>query len=930
MRNTIFELITGFAQTVSDESVIITPKKSNLSYQQLLGCIAYIQKIIDQNEFTGANVAVIMPQGSTMAISVLALMSCATCIPINPELSSEEVNALLEGAEVKAVLTLKGFSYSARQSLMHDIKVVELAFEFPWQVDSESKCFIHTNKIALILHTSGSTAAPKKVCLTHDQLLTSCSNLSQSLTLNKNDVCLNMMPLFHVGGLVDLFLAPLSVGGSVIFGSDSYFETFLYCINNFQPTWYQAVPTVLRSIVDNSISDYTKSKLRFIRAVSSPLPLDLEQQLKDLFNIPVIQIYGMSETAGVISSNPLDAVKLGSVGKAVGCKLAIIDAQGNLAKENIEGEIVVSGSNVMSASSEDDFVAKWFKTEDLGFLDEDGYLFITGRSKEMINRGGEKIAPFQIDQLLENYPGIIEAAAFALPHQTLTEQVALALVTDNKTELFEKQIIEYLSKHLAAFKLPQQIFNVDFLPRTTGGKLQRHLLPRVVSNSAKQIKDKTKPNSEVSIFIAKTWQKSLKVKNVFNEDDFFELGGDSLSAVAMMLSLEKRYDMDLPTLVLLDNPTLLSLSKYIIDNNPVVLANIFDTSILPKVLEKKLQQVFGSWSGQREYDNSLITGFNTLGDEPPIFWCCQRLEEALFFIQNFDSNQPIYVMRSLKLVVRKNKRDYVQLAKRYIEEIIQIQPLSDYYLGGYCAGADVMFEVAKHLTSLKRNVKMLGVLDSHIPQPYDGNITLFCGTQKDNSYSAYGIFNYPQMGLGKLYTGSISAYFYDTNHFLFLQSKESAAAFSQDFKKEIGYARGGITSPKKLKTPLVEVLDKAFKLRKLKAKVPRILHQSTDLHLNISLTNNSDVDWQPSEKSGVTIGSRWKGSKGIRIANAGHIKIEKMVPAKSTVSFLIEVITPKTGGFRWLEIDLVEEGCDWLCGSKKAAFNKMIWVRNTQ
>jgi acyl-CoA synthetase (AMP-forming)/AMP-acid ligase II len=289
------------------------------------------------------------------------------------------------------------------------------------------------------------------------------------------------MPLFHVHGLISAMLSSLLGGGSVFCAPDFYKGKFFEWMEAICPTWYTASPAFHHAILSEA-SQHRESiaqvPLRFIRSAAAPLPPKLLIELEQIFKAPVIESYGMTEACAQIASNPLPPRrrKHGSVGLAAGPEVVIMDEEANLMPADEIGEIAIRGENVMggyennSEANEAAFTNGWFRTGDQGLLDTDGYLFISGRLKELINRGGEKIAPREIDERLMDHPDVRQAVAFAVPHERLGEDIVAAVVLRSRAGTSEREIREFLLSRLADFKVPSQIVFVHEIPKGPTGE----------------------------------------------------------------------------------------------------------------------------------------------------------------------------------------------------------------------------------------------------------------------------------------------------------------------------------------------------------------------------------------------------------------------------------------------------------------------------
>ena len=366
-----------------------------------------------------SRVAVILPNGPELAAVLLAVSSGAVFAPLNPAHRANEFDFYLSDLQAKALIVQAGIDSPARAvARQRSIPIIELSLApetaaalFTLKSDKEAVAFrddlAQAGDVALILYTSGTTARPKMVPLTHSNLLASAGNVAATLRLTDADCCLNVMPLFHIHGLVGAVLSPLVAGSSVLCMREFNARQFLDWLEEFHPSWYTAVPTMHQAIVARIEETHRvigRSSLRLIRSSSAPLSSKVMTDLEDLFKVPVIEAYGMTEASHQIASNPLPPHqrKAGSVGLATGTEISIMGDAGQLLPSGEIGEIVIRGANVTrgyqnnSEANASAFVHGWFRTGDLGYLDQDGYLFITGRLKEMINRGGEKVSPAEV------------------------------------------------------------------------------------------------------------------------------------------------------------------------------------------------------------------------------------------------------------------------------------------------------------------------------------------------------------------------------------------------------------------------------------------------------------------------------------------------------------------------------------------------------
>jgi acyl-CoA synthetase (AMP-forming)/AMP-acid ligase II len=342
--------------------------------------------------------------------------------------------------------------------------------------------------VALLLHTSGTTARPKLVPLTTGNLRASVQHIIETLHLAPEDRCLNVMPLFHIHGLVAGLLTPLAAGGSVVLPEG--FDAFAAprWIEEELPTSYTAVPTIHQLLLQRSAPGMAAvgSRLRFIRSSSAALPPAVIGELEARFQVPVVEAYGMTEAAHQITSNPLSpgVRKAGTVGTGNGVEVRVIGETGGELPVGETGEVAIRGPNVMSGylgnaeANSAAFVGGWFRTGDQGSVDPEGYLRLTGRLKEIINRGGEKVSPREVDEALLLHPAVAQAVAFSLPHALLGEEIGAAVVLREGCGAGERELRRFVAERLAPFKVPRRIVFLSQIPKGPTGKVQRIGLAR--------------------------------------------------------------------------------------------------------------------------------------------------------------------------------------------------------------------------------------------------------------------------------------------------------------------------------------------------------------------------------------------------------------------------------------------------------------------
>ena len=441
-------------------------------------------------------VAMVLPNGPEMAAAFVAVAACATTAPLNPAYRADEFEFYLADLGAKCLLIAQGMESPARAvAAARGLPVVELA---PGEAAGDFSLIApaglagapahpgraEAQDIALVLHTSGTTSRPKIVPLRHINVTASAYHIGDSLALTAQDSCLNIMPLFHIHGLIAAVLASLAAGGSVCctpgFNGFKFFGWFAEA----RPSWYTAVPTMhqaLLGLAGRHAGEIAASRLRFIRSSSASLPPQVMAGLEAAFGVPVLESYGMTEAAHQMAANPLPPRPhfAGSVGIAAGPEIAIMADDGALLPTGEIGEVVIRGRNVTAGyennpeANAKGFTNGWFRTGDQGALDDAGYLRLTGRLKEIINRGGEKISPLEVDTVLMDHPAVAQVVTFAVPHAKLGEEVGAAVVLREGAALDERGLRDFAAERLAPFKVPRHVVFVAEIPKGATGKLQR-------------------------------------------------------------------------------------------------------------------------------------------------------------------------------------------------------------------------------------------------------------------------------------------------------------------------------------------------------------------------------------------------------------------------------------------------------------------------
>ena len=497
-------LLDLFADIPADRIAVVSPEKDlKVTYGQLRKQVqATAEALAAAGVKRGERVGIALPNGLPNIVTFLAAAMAGTAAPLNPSYKEEEFRFYLEDTNARFLLLPPEGAEAARAAAGDKVPIISVDLDEAGSVRL-SPNGRHTpikppsvDDVALILHTSGSTGRPKRVPLSHANLSISAQNVAGTYHLGPDDVSLCVMPLFHVHGLVASTLATLASGGTVVVPAKFNPLSFWRVARDYGATWYSAVPTLHQLLAARADPAAGKpagaEKLRFIRSCSASLAPQLMSDLEAAFGAPVLEAYGMTEAAHQMASNPLPpkAHKAGSVGPNTGTtEIGIMDAAGNLLKPGERGEVVIRGANVVKGyennpeANASSFTNGWFRTGDQGYLDADGYLLLTGRLKEMINRGGEKISPREVDEVLLAHPAVAEAVAFGVPHPAWGEEVAACVVLSG--EASESDLLSFCKEKLAEFKRPKQIHITNAIPRTATGKIQRRIVAEAFAGQAK-------------------------------------------------------------------------------------------------------------------------------------------------------------------------------------------------------------------------------------------------------------------------------------------------------------------------------------------------------------------------------------------------------------------------------------------------------------
>ncbi len=705
--STLHELLRRQAEQRPGAEAILAPGRPPLTYAGLFARVAETASRLRAFGISpGERIAVVLQNGPEMAVAFLATACAAVSAPLNPAYTAEEYRFYLSDLNARALLLAPGADSPARAAAaglgvrvleilaLEDGAAGEFAIRGAAPAPGGPAAPPEGGDCALVLHTSGTTSRPKLVPLTHANLCASAAGIAASLDLGPADRCLNVMPLFHIHGLVGALSASLTAGAGVICAPGFDDEGFFDWVQALRPSWYTAVPTMHRAVLNRAAARrevVAACPLRVIRSCSAALAPSLKAELEEAFGVPVVEAYGMTEASHQISINPLPplARKPRSVGLPTGTEAAVMDEGGELLPPGAVGEIVIKGPGVTRgyeanpAANAQAFTRGWFRTGDQGYIDAEGYIFLTGRIKEIINRGGEKISPREIDEAFLEHPGVAQAVAFALPHPTLGQDVAVAVVPRSGALLEEEALREFAFERLAAFKVPSTVVIADAIPKGPTGKLQRiglHAKLAAALSPAYRA-----PRGGVEKALAGIWAELLAVERVGAQDNFFLLGGDSILALRLVAEVKRRLGVELPPHEVFRAPTIAQMSRLIArgggrgaEHGSLVRLSAGAGGIRLFCVPGTKRNVFADLAG--------LAGF-------------LAPEHALYGFQDSHRN-PLPIGR---------------LAAGYVREMLAADRDGPHRLLGICSGAVVVFEMAQQLAAMGRAVAFLGMVEPSPP-----------------------------------------------------------------------------------------------------------------------------------------------------------------------------------------------------------------------
>ena len=553
---TLASIIAQHAAIQPERPAIVLSKDEVLTYGALGAQIAALGTAMRANGIgPSAKIAIILPDSLELAVSIVATACHAVAVPLNPKATATEVDHLFARLHIDAILTsnkidtARGVAARLNTPLFDVIrdeasKLKMVAASAVLDSDVTPVRDASPDDTVVILQTSATTGRPKLVPVTHRNLVINADRRRRWLNLTPNDRALCALPFYYAQGLKAGLFTPLLVGASVVCPDCQADGDIVDRLRDLRPTWYDAAGQVFHmtalECARRRQGALLRHCLRFI--LSAGLSAALRRELEEVFGVPVLETYGLSE-AGTVAANSdvLEFRKSGTMGKPWPDDVAIRAEDGNLLLPSTAGEIVVRGPVVMPGYLDDEeanraaFFDGWFRTGDLGLIDAEGFLTVLGRLKEFINRGAEKISPQEIEEALLLHPCVREAAAFSVPHPRLGENAAAAVVLVPGATTTSTEIKAFLADHLAPFKIPQNVFVKSELPKGATGKTLRRQLSEEAAHRVREVAPATTP---LQLQILEVWHKLLGRDDLGIDDDFLEAGGDSLLATQMLCEVE--------------------------------------------------------------------------------------------------------------------------------------------------------------------------------------------------------------------------------------------------------------------------------------------------------------------------------------------------------------------------------------------------------
>ncbi|WP_176540564.1 AMP-binding protein [Bradyrhizobium septentrionale] len=708
-RLTLGQVIGRTARRFPNQPAIVSSTFAPLTYQGLEHQLDAFRRRLRLAGFDcNARIGVMMPNGPEAVLAIVAVACCSIAVPLDPRLSQSEIDQRLDMLSLSAIVVPQGGASEARQAAARRrLAIIEAAPGGRGQLRPEIAVQVSGSPAidaepdprspAFILQTSGTTAQPKLIPFSHDNMLAAAARLQAWFGLTPRDRCLSVSSTYYSHGLKVTVFTPLLTGGSVAIPANSTIVALDEWLDVLRPTWYSAGPALHTAVLDKAQSlenAQAAHTLRFVVSGGAPLPRNVQDGLQHALGVPVLEHYGSSEAAQIAANLlPPGPNRQGTCGRPWPDTVAIVGEDGHPLAAGERGEIWVRGPTVTSGYldapelNQVAFAAGWFRTGDIGSLDEDGFLSLHGRLSELINRGGEKIAPAEIEAALLRHPAIAEAAAFAISHPRLGEDVAAAIVPRRGAQATAAELRPFLQRELASFKIPRRILTLDHLPKGVTGKVQRRCLRELVDRRSGHQATMPVPvvngPLDLEAELLTLWRRLLKSEAITVDDDFFASGGDSLLAMEMLIEVERLVGRPVPETIMFGAETIRQFAARVSAQTDTPATPLFQ----PHACDNRSPLHF--------FNGDLVSGHPSL----------RRIMALL------GPDYPIISINPHGLRGEPIPTSIEEMAADRLPFILAKQASGPFLLGGKCNGAIVAFEVARLLMAAGHKVDLVAMVD---------------------------------------------------------------------------------------------------------------------------------------------------------------------------------------------------------------------------
>lgn len=720
--HSLYRLLSEVARGNPQATALLAPGRTAITYGQMLDHMDCIhESLLSMGLGRGDRIATVLVDSSETALAMICIMAFATATPINPGHAPQEIARQLKNLQSRAVIISRQAPAELRAVVEEsNLAVIELersrsnlagGFELSGirvagsTLPDRASCGGEDSII--VVQTSGTTGTPKVVALKQNQLLSMMLANCQVLGLTPEDRCLNVMPLFHVHGLGAVLVSLLS-GGSVVVTEGFSADGFLEQVREFKPTWYTSVPTIHQAVLARAEASVGLTgtpagggSIRMVRSGSAPMPRGVPERLEAVFGAVYIEACGATECSAYISSNRPHNRKTGSQGLPMpGTDVRVIDEEGNNLPAGHIGEMIVRGPGVFDGYEGDAelnasaFYEGYFRTGDLVYRDEDGFIFIAGRIKEQINRGGMKVSPMKVDDVILRHPAVRQCVTFGVPDERLGEEIACAVIAHPGKPVNEIELQRHAAAHLGDFEVPRRIILLDEIPKGPTGKIVRIGLAQKLglgagSPSAAPVAHAIDPDTPIQQMVASLWSVVLKTHVVDIDTTFMQLGGDSLQATQMVLEVEREFGIRIPIAALFTHGTIRKLSELIVSEG---------------------------WRAQAGAPVILREG----NESGPTLFCLPGIGGNVYCFQSIASGLDAH-QRVVGLPLpgadglEAPMTSFEDITARFLGLMRMHQPTGPYLLAGYSFGGRLAVAIAHRLSEDGEVVRFLGLLDTPGP-----------------------------------------------------------------------------------------------------------------------------------------------------------------------------------------------------------------------